>query len=844
MMKNLLLTMIIAAAGIMTLQAQESKSLLTNSDGDLNIEVIQHHGTYHLNKGHAYMAEQFNIDPGIAPEGDYMGNCSFTPDGNSVLLTSRITNIVTIYDWASMDVLANVGVGEYPSCVGANNDFAVIGCQFSDSIYFIDLFDYSIAAVLPTDEQPCSIEISPDGNIAYVACDIDNTCMAFDMASQSYIGKIDNFPVYLNTFSWAAQVNRGWEKYNGFVVLPAGNRIAIANPDGSVDIFSTNTYVLVGSIAINGPRAVAVSGNGNYLLCASNPDNQCTVYQIDLATYQITDSVEITGYGLGTNAIVANQDGSKAYIGTTNNTSTLVRFETEDFVTFNSTYTAFWLGVSYDHLYAVSGQNRFSIVNFDTEQIEDQYTGLNQSFGAVSPVNYHVFGYDPLRYEGAYFFDFTTPDDIDYRGTMLAGEQPEGDTPGAVAINNDRTRALAAGNLSYNVPVINLGSMEAITAVPVEESCYDVAITPDGQWAVAGGYDNNRVKIIDMSDNSLATTVITGQRPMIVEMAPDGQHAYIGNIKQNSLTMLEMDGPNSNVLVSVPCGIIGVYTPFFGIRSAVTVSPDGGTVLVTASFDDELKVFDTQTRQIVASLPTGDFPLDAAIDGESKTACIVNTFDASYDIVSIDGENSTVTYHNTLNADYPMDVAYNVIEDLFYICSANSKKIFKIDPASGDVVETINTEGSPFHIEFYSGIPVIQIQGNDNVDHKIIYGETEFILPYSAAPFTLNEVAGMVGVPIPGPDLVSIIDLGPPPYINENSGNDWLRIYPNPASEILFISSEKDFEKLQIFDSKGQLMIQKNASCSSVNISSLPAGTYVISLSNKSLVMSKIFVAE
>lgn len=845
-MRNLIINLSLFTIFIGVAYSQDDKSLFTNPDGDYVIESQSFTGDFQLNKEYIEKMVQWDIDPGISPEGDYMGDCAFTPDGQKVILTNKRTNNVTIWDWASMDLLANVDVGEYPSCVAANDTYAVVGCQFSDSVYIIELSSYTIDTIFASGEQPCSIEISPDGNLAYVACDISNTCMAIELNAMVVVGTINDFPIYLQTFSWAVQVSRNWEKYNDFVILPDGTSIAITDPEGDdIVFFSTNTYQEMDRVAIISPRALALSGDGNYLACAANPNNECMIHQIDLLDLSVSSSVTITGFGLGTNDIVLNQDGSKAYVGTTNNTSTLVRFETADFVNFSGTYTAFWLGVSPDHNYAVSGQNRFSIIDFVSENISDQHLGLNQSFGAVSPVGNHVFAYDPLRFEGAYFFDFTDPQDIEYRGYMLSGEAPEGDAPGAVAINLDRTKAVVAGNMSYNCPVIDFMSMEATTAVPVEESSYDVKITPDGQWAVAGGYNLNTVKIIDLTYDTLAATVYTGQRPMIVEMAPDGQHAYIGNIKQNTLSVVALDGPNSSLVTSKSCGVIGVYIPYFGIRSAVRVSPDGSTVLVAASFDDELNVFDTETNTFVASLATGDFPLDVAFNGDGTRACVVNTFDNSFDIVSIDGASSSVLFHNGLNGDYPLDVAYNYAEDLFYICSASSKRIFKIDPATGEVIETIYTALPPFHIEFHGGSSLVQYQGDENSDHKIVYGESvEYILPAAAAPFNFNEFTYMIGVAIPGPDFVSIIELGPPPFISEQEMQNSSFIFPNPANGVINIEEAIQFDKVQIFSTDGKMMLESNVQDYSIDISQLKEGTYILRLSTKGMSRSAAFVKK
>jgi YVTN family beta-propeller protein len=846
-MKKLLILTFITLAGISLAYGQIAHHKLHDPEGDFLIRTESYLGDETLNKDDIQLyRDQFNLDPGVLPEGDYMGNCTFTPDGQRIILTNRITNVVTIWDWNSMDVLSNIFVGEYPSCVAANNEFAVIGCQFADSVYIINLSDYSIAAILPTAEQPSGIQLSPDGNTAYVACDIDDVCMVIDLPTLNVSGQINDFPIYLQTFSWAAQVGRNWVKYNGFVVLPDGNSIAISDPDGDVVFFSTQTYLETGRISIESPRAVSLSGDGNYLLCASNPNNTCTVHQIDLSDLSIKHTVEVSGNYLATNAIVGNQDGSKAYIGTGNNTSTLIRFETEDFISFTNTYTAFWLGISHDHQYAVSGQNRFSIIDFDSETIVDQHLGLNQSFGTVSPVSNHVFGYDPLRFEGAYFFDFTDPSDIEYRGYRLSGLDPEGDTPGSVAISPDGTKAVSINNLSYNCSVINLETMETEAVIDLEEACYHVKITPDGQWAVCGGYNLNTIKILDLSDNSLATTVYTGQRPMVIELSPDGQYAYVGNIKQNTLSKVELDGANSSLVTSVPCGVIGVYMPFYGLRSAVIANPDGNSVLVAASFDDKVKVFDTQTNQIVASLSTGDFPLDIAFNEDGNLACVINVFDNTFNILSIDGASSSVLYQNSINGQYPVDVSYNAEDGLFWICTSGGKNINKVDPFTGDLVEVIYYSGVPFHTAFDpQGIAIIQIQGSDNVEHKVLYGEHEFVLPGNAAPLSYTTSAAMLGVPIPGPDYLSMIDLSVYQGINESAMNEDIFIYPVPAGERLFMRSKLKYEFIEIINSEGKMVLKSDDfEEEGLDISMLEAGLYILKVTGRNLSVSRRFVVR
>ena len=440
-MKKLILSALVFLIPFLSL----AQNNLADANGDFN-------GEFTINKKFLDYESAYpdnwlkNINPGIIPEGDYLGQAVFTPDGQKIFLTNRLTDLVTVYDWETMSVLANINVGVYPSCLDATNEYVVIGCQFSDHVYIIDAINYTIVDSLSTFEQPCKIHIDSINNKAFVACDIDNVCLVIDLQSFTVIDTIQDFPIYLQTYSWSTQSARNWIKYSDFLISPNGDGLIIHNGQDKLMYFDITTSTVTKQVTVLSPRGIAFSGDDSVIVCAANPNNIARLYQINYATFTIQDSVDVAGNYLARNDVVVNQDGTKAYVGTGNNTSTLIKFPTHDFISFASTYTAFWLGVSADHRYVISGQNRFSIVDFETESITDQYLGLNQSWGVVSPINNHVFSYDPLLFEGTYYFDFSDPDDIQYRGYTLSGEVPEGDAPYRVAMVPDDTRAVVINN--------------------------------------------------------------------------------------------------------------------------------------------------------------------------------------------------------------------------------------------------------------------------------------------------------------------------------------------------------------------------------------------------------------
>ena len=79
-----------------------------------------------------------------------------------------------------------------------------------------------------------------------------------------------------------------------------------------------------------------------------------------------------------------------------------------------------------------------------------------------------------------------------------------------------------------------------------------------------------------------------------------------------------------------------------------------------------------------------------------------------------------------------------------------------------------------------------------------------------------------------------------------NTATSLFKIYPNPTSNMLNIDyGQNKFEKANIFDLTGKLMISVSGSLSTINISELPKGIYFINLINENkMIFTKKFVKQ
>jgi YVTN family beta-propeller protein len=710
---------------------------------------------------------KYDVDPGIPEEGDYMGWAAFTADGNRLLLTNKATSNVTVFDWSTMGVIANIDVGYYPGGIALTDDYAVVACGFGDEVDIINLSTLSVETIfpLPAGQQPWVVRVSDDGSTAFVACDISNTCEVFDLTTMTHTLTINNFPISLLTYGFNSENARSSFAFTSFVVSPDGNYLIVCNRADSMFFFNTSTGLAEDTIVgITDGANVALSGDGTQVV-AINLTNPLNVKRVDIATRTITGSVDFTGHTYGwATTVGVNGDGSKAFVSLSNNMSGIGRFATSDFVTFSNTYSAFWIGVSPDHSLAISGQYRFSIIDFASETMRGQHQGNSQDNGAVSPVGFRAVGFDYARHEGLYFYDYTNPTPT-YRGTTETGEPPEGDAPRRVAITPDGSKAVVTNVLSDNISIIDLATFSLDTII---QNCGDrvqnVAVTSDSRWAVACGMNSNSVKIIDLTTNAIVADVYTNSRPGIVSITPDDSYAYVGNIVSNTVSVVELNGAASTEIAEVSCGVIGVVWACYGVLSDVRVSPDGAHCLVAASFDDQVRVISTATHTVVATLTVGDFPLQIAYNSTGEYAIVTNYFSDNFSVIHVNGASSSVVGTYGYGDDGPLRIAYNAADDQIGIGHYYSKTLVNVVPETGAFINrnSYSAYGSLIQVAFDdTGAPLV-LTMSDGTNPGHIHGGTDVIaLPASPSFFAFNDAVDKAVVTMPGPDYATIIDWSP-----------------------------------------------------------------------------------
>ncbi|MEA3267491.1 MAG: T9SS type A sorting domain-containing protein [Candidatus Fermentibacteria bacterium] len=787
----------------------------------------------------------YEIEPGVLPEGDYLYDLAWSADGQTVLVANYMTANISIISPATGSVVADIPTNDLrPGAVAACANYTVTAFPFDDLVA-ITTETGTLLGTVATGEQPWRIEFSPDGETAYVGCDVNDQCTVIDLSTQTVTMTIENFPFWLQTYGWGSESPRNFIVFSGFTVTDDGQHIAVPNGDDSVLFINTATGAVDHTVAVTDAASVALSGDGSRLIAMST-SSDVTLHQIDLTTFSVTESVTVTGSSVGmTRDIAVNQDGSKAFISTSGNTSTLVNFTTQNFTQFSSTYSAFWTASNFDHTLAISGQYRFSVIDFASETMVAQHQGNAQNIGATSPVANIAGSIDPTRHEGVYFYSFTNSS-VNYDGSVVSGSAVEGDAPRRVAISPDGNWAVVSNTLSDNASLVNLNAMATVAVLEIGDRVQNVEFTPDSRYAVICGFNSNSVKIIDTQTATVVASVPTGTRAGVVDISPDGTMACVGNISSNTVSFVELDGASSTEVAEKSCGTIGVSWAAFGVSSDVVISPDGSVCLVCASFNDNVRLFSMADYSLIATIPVGDFPLKAAFNHDGSRAMITCYMDDKVYLLEIDGASSSVL-GNWASGDGPLRIAYDQVSDRFGVGLYSDKQVRFYNADDGSYLGMEDFPGPVYQPEFTSEGDLLALTGiySPPTPSRLYRGTDYTDLPATGCTFDFCSATNTAVVAIPGPDMAFVIEYTPEGIeTNPVLLTNVISVYPNPSTSnqttFSFSLPQVTTGELAVYDLTGRKAMQIKTGDFSAGLNTntisahLPAGIYTVRFSSSS----------
>jgi len=420
-------------------------------------------------------------------------------------------------------------------------------------------------------DEPHDLVISADGRRAYAPLRNTDNLLVIDVPTNQVIDIVDLYPEAEHPLGPAPQ---------RVALTPDGSRLLILNSnDESVTLFDTTTLSTIKTLRFNhwlGGVAVAPDGSMGYV--SLNKDD-VLIKVIDIASAEVLTSISQVPHIGSPGPIAFAPDGEQAYVAlSTMSTGSLLILDP-------ATHT-----VS-DTIPIPGGGN----IGDDLVVSQDGTAAYISERNAGK-----VFAIDLVNHTVPRTWDIV---------------QAEG-----LALNAGGSRLYVGtfgwtGESNYNLWMYDtetgsfLKGVNFVHPAPYGRVSADIqglGLTPDGSRLYASSVDADGVFVVDPEtlepQGMIPTQAIASFLPLRAVLSPDGATLYVAGGSEEPVTISVIDTANLKVAYELRDDRIGACQ---GDCSGLALSPDGSALYVVSSNCNELLVFDTASRTLLAAPDVG-----------------------------------------------------------------------------------------------------------------------------------------------------------------------------------------------------------------------------------------------
>ncbi len=797
-------------------------------------------------------------EPGLVVEGDLPSDCEYSKDGSLFAYTYQNSNNVIFYDAATYEILGTVDVVRQPIDIKMGENHAYVCCHEGKGVVVISLEDFSISNYISLSGTPCQIELSPGEDTAYIACDsyMDGWLVAVDLNNNQVI--YENHDPYFHHFGWASAPGRVTYGFTKFVLSPDGSQfIAGLREENNVKTVAFNAanchpQKIFGFGSLKG---AGYSPSGDTLYIYSNNDDTVHMKRYNSSDFSIIDSIRITAtctYGIiDYSELVFNNDGTKVMTKDGHDGRCCIF----NFNTKSCQIIPVWmlsgspLLPSHDREYAVAAcKDEIKLIHFESGQV---YSSASPGVKTYIPLcvstseNKMVCGNLPFYQsygfsnEMLYAIDFNDIDNIAPDAEFVCGELPEADVSIDACFTDDDTKILSANMLNQKLSIIDYDdhSLDSIFTV---EHISGVKVIPGTDQAILFGEFASLTRIISLGTCEIIKEVMAGEISEVF-ITSDGKTGYLVYSGGNNSRLYKLNLDGANTTITGQMNFSGCFTSYHHtnqetfVNTTTGLSPDGQYFLASY-YDSEmgptLNIIDPINLQLFITLPVPEECIYSyAFTDDSKRAIALG-LSRQVPIIYLDGANSSIDNLFDINGTQSFSGSYNPVDGMFYVLE-KINYIDKVDPLTGEIVETLNTfADNAYRIEIDKrGIPMVL------TTTSMIYNGETYTMPGVSTMLSYDEKQDLFISAVPGPDVICIFDplqVGIQ-QIRPGKTSD-ISIYPNPVTELVVITAQEEILGVKISDMKGKEVFSGDFNARNIKLSAagMKPGMYIVDVATRS----------
>ena len=648
------------------------------------------------------------LEIGEDPEADTGVAVKYSPDGSEILVLSRASRNITVFNAATQTVVDSIPLSSigFAMDITPDGSRAVVANYADDTVTIVDLAT-GAETFVNVGDGPGTVNITADGSLAAIGCSAESAFHVIDLGTNSVVRTIAT-PGFTQTLSFGTET--ATVDFRLTTPLTFVDATTIAFP-GRFDDVLAFIDIATGSrtdlaLTATDPAGVDISGDGSTIMVGHAIDPG-VVTVIDAGTRTINRT--ITGPARCNGPVALNADGSAAVIAF-QNAARQLNLNTDTFSGALNTSNLNDVVANASRTRAVGMGYSGAVIDFASGALLGRANDLvSAAFGAVSPTDDQAamvsttFGDDLVVIESD-----ATPALLYYGRT---GPAPEGDISRNTAVSADGTRAVSSNVFSDNLSIFNTATGAKLATAPLDERAGEVAITPDGTKAVVVNLDGFTVSIVDMATGT-TTAVPSARRLAQVEISPDSNYAYVAQIASgDGIRKLDLNTA-SFVGGLTTTGNLGGVGYSYSQNSQIALSPDGAYLAIASSFTDQLIILDTATMTVTQSFIAGTFPTRVAWNPEGTRIIMSDRDGDRVYLFNFAGGTASLVGPIT-TGDSPFDVVMMPASDRAFVLNWGDSTVGVLDLASLSQTSTIAVPYRPMGASLSSDASELRVGGGN-----------------------------------------------------------------------------------------------------------------------------------
>ena len=177
--------------------------------------------------------------------------------------------------------------------------------------------------------------------------------------------------------------------------------------------------------------------------------------------------------------------------------------------------------------------------------------------------------------------------------------------------------------------------------------------------------------------------------PRRIEVGQDGTHMIVVNRALSRAWTTDM-GSGTVSLINLYMGEKVASVPVGREPEGIALTPDGGTLWVSARGSDQAFALDPETLEIRAVVATGRFPLRIAVRPQGDVAITSNLQDGSLSVIDLATNTVTrtiaVSAPGEAEARFQVTILWSPDGSRIYVAETGTSTVAEVDYASGTVL--------------------------------------------------------------------------------------------------------------------------------------------------------------